>query len=89
MSMPDSAEFSASVKFHEGLAAAEELGEGLTPKFWLMTVKAASNLTRETSSISLIEAWVFSMDSSRSRALGFEEAVALGGLRCTLRAPSC
>jgi hypothetical protein len=49
-------------------------------KFSLMTLKASSNLTRETSSISLMEAWVFSMDSMRSLALGFEEGVALGGL---------
>ena len=45
-----------------------------------MTLKASSNFRRETSSISLMEACVFSMESSRSLRWVFEEAVALGGL---------
>ena len=65
MSMPDSFVFSVSVSFMNAWPPPNSF-VNVTEKLSLITLNASSNLIRETSSISLIEACVFSIESNKS-----------------------
>ena len=80
MSMPDSFEFSASVRLHEGLAAAEELGEG-DGEVVVDDLEGLVELEVPRDVVDLLDGGLGVLDRfEQVLALAFHEGVALGGL---------